>query len=449
MQVGEVSLKIYRTLADPILGLYPNALGFYGFWRIGPGPVLPKAALHSWFFILLLIVIVASLPLPSLDVRRSKLKIKRDDRLNTLLWQLPSRSRIEPAWFMLLIGITGYNLSLGDQGIVGSLFRWSYFHVPFFQIMREPQKFLMLWVLCLSVFFGWGVSVISKSLKSPTKGIIAMSLIGFGLPILYTPTIFNGLNGQIKTSDLPSSYQVANKLLGPGEGYILYLPWHQYMAYPFTENRVVANLGPTLFSRSVIFGDNVQANNISTQSISQRSMFLENIFNRGSKNTNFSSSISSLGIKYVVLSKTIDWTTYGWIANENGLKLVSDNSVLEVWLNLGYVGLGTIHVGASNSTHVSQSRLIRIISSNKIYVGAGNPGLLNIAVPYEKGWFFNGSEVKESPFGTLQINVSSKPGVVTFQPAKLEFISALISVAAIFCILLFIILYKRKLVNEK
>jgi len=90
IQVGEVSLKIYRTLADPILGLYPNALGFYGFWRIGPGPVLPKAALHSWFFILLLIVIVASLSLPSLDVRRNKLKIKSDDRLNPRSWQLLS-----------------------------------------------------------------------------------------------------------------------------------------------------------------------------------------------------------------------------------------------------------------------------------------------------------------------------------------------------------------------
>ena len=45
--------------------------------------------------------------------------------------------------------------------------------------------------------------------------------------------------------------------MGNGQGRALYLPWHLYMAYPFTGGRVVANLGPTSFRRPVISGDNV------------------------------------------------------------------------------------------------------------------------------------------------------------------------------------------------
>jgi hypothetical protein len=91
------------------------------------------------------------------------------------------------------------------------------------------------------------------------------------LPLGYTATIFDGLSGQISTTPLPSAYQRANALMGDGEGNILYLPWHLYMEYPFTEGRVVANVAPTSFSRNVISGDDVQVDEVATQSTSPRS----------------------------------------------------------------------------------------------------------------------------------------------------------------------------------
>ena len=54
-----VSLDLYRTTGDPHYGLFVNVAGLYGFWRLGPGPQLPKAVVVGWPLLLLAIPVVA------------------------------------------------------------------------------------------------------------------------------------------------------------------------------------------------------------------------------------------------------------------------------------------------------------------------------------------------------------------------------------------------------
>ncbi|MDA8301093.1 MAG: hypothetical protein M0005_06010, partial [Actinomycetota bacterium] len=51
--VGSTSLDLYRTTGDPHYGLFVNVAGLYGFWRLGPGPQLPKAVVVGWPLLLL------------------------------------------------------------------------------------------------------------------------------------------------------------------------------------------------------------------------------------------------------------------------------------------------------------------------------------------------------------------------------------------------------------
>jgi len=112
------------------------------------------------------------------------------------------------------------------------------------------------------------------------------------------------------------------------------------MEYPFTNGRVVANVAPTSFERNVISGDNVEANDIETQSTSPRSAYLQELFANGTKFSEFGALVAPLGVKYVVLAKAVDWSSYSWLKDQKDLKLVLNNSSLEVWLNLAYVGVG-------------------------------------------------------------------------------------------------------------
>ena len=197
---------------------------------------------------------------------------------------------------LLLVGTAGYFLALGTQGPTGPLFRWAYFNLPFFQVVREPQKFLVLSALAYAVFFGWGVERLARSVASAKRATGAAGVAGVALPLLYCPTIFWGLAGQVSPSTLPPSYHEVGSLMGNGQGRALYLPWHLYMAYPFTGGRVVANLGPTSFRRPVISGDNVQVGSVETQSTSPRSAYVARLLAEGRHLRGFGALVAPLGI---------------------------------------------------------------------------------------------------------------------------------------------------------
>jgi hypothetical protein len=268
---GATSLDLYRTTGDPHYGLFVNVAGLYGFWRLGPGPQLPKAVVVGWPLLLLAVLVVAGVGAVA-ALRRPGTGPRHSARCGRGRGDggggPEGAERRRQAAVLLLAGAAGYFLALGDQGPNGPLFRVAYFNLPFFQVMREPQKFLMLSALAYAVFFGWGVERLARPVASAKGATVAAGVAGMALTLLYCPTIFWGLAGQVSPSTLPASYQKLDSLMGDGQGRALYLPWHLYMAYPFTGGRVVANLGPSSSRRDVIAGDNVQVGSVETQSTS-------------------------------------------------------------------------------------------------------------------------------------------------------------------------------------
>jgi hypothetical protein len=402
-------LALYHTTGDPHLGLFANVFGLYGFWRLGPGPTLPKDVVTGWPFLLLALLFVASVGAAA--------------RLRGVHGSSPTQgedppSRRTPA-ALLIIGIAGYFLALGAQGPTGPLFRWAYFHVPFFAVMREPQKCLMLTALAYAVFFGWGVerfagSVTRLRLDGRTVGAATLAVL---LPLAYTPTIFDGLAGQIAPSHLPPSWQAADRLIGDGPGQILFLPWHLYLAFPFTDERVIANPAPASFRRSVISGDNVEAGGIETTSTSTRSAYLEHLFTLGPETHDFGSLVAPLGVQFVVLAKTVDWRSYSWVAEQPDLRLVMDSAGLEVWHNTSYAGVG----------QSTGKRVIRQISPVAYAIGPGPPGPVSLDATYQQGWELDGQVARQSATGTLLFRVGRGGGIARFTPWGLTRLGYIVS----------------------
>ena len=61
----------------------------------------------------------------------------------------------------------------------------------------------MLTALAYAVFFGWGVERLARSVASNERATIAAGVAGVALPLLYCPTIFWGLAGQVSPSTVP------------------------------------------------------------------------------------------------------------------------------------------------------------------------------------------------------------------------------------------------------
>ena len=182
-QIGSVSLNLYRTNGDPHLGLFANVLALYGFWRTGPGPELPKDVIIGWPFIMFAILVIIGLGAwhalrrnPIIDDRSGSQDTPEGGCMSGQLvaattQTVPGHAIVSPSIdvdqrrlgiLLVIIGTAGYFLALGNQGPTGGLFLWAYDHLPFFSIMREPQKFLMVLALAYAVFFGWGVERLSK-----------------------------------------------------------------------------------------------------------------------------------------------------------------------------------------------------------------------------------------------------------------------------------------------
>src|SRR5204863_3070543 len=89
------------------------------------------------------------------------------------------------------------------------------------------------------------------------RGAAVMTIAAVALPIAYCPTIFFGLNSQLHPSTYPPSWSAADAVAGAGTGQVLALPWHQYLAYPFSHG-IVVNPTEFAFRREVIPPDDVE-----------------------------------------------------------------------------------------------------------------------------------------------------------------------------------------------
>jgi hypothetical protein len=480
-RVGAVSLAVYRTTGDPHLGLFANVLSLYGFWRTGPGPELPKDVVIGWPFLMFAILLIVAVGIWRAIGRDRPGSTEISPRQTDAIVARAKRESERRLTFVLLfVGVAGFFLALGNQGPTGGLFLWAYDHVPFFAVMREPQKFLMLLALAYAIFFGWGVEQFTRIDLNPKRvGIIAATLlVGFALPLGYTATIFDGLAGQISASSVPNAYQQANSIMGDGVGNILYLPWHLYMEYPFTDGRVVANLAPTSFSRNVISGDDVQVDDVETQSTSSRSAYLQRLYSVGPQLTAFGALVAPLGVKYVVLAKAVDWTDYVWLDRQKDLKLVLNDSSLEVWRNEAYRGVG--HRVSTLGSVPNFEALLTLANNNELGTGAivvrskakilpppsvaarsvhqlsqvafrigpGTPGWIAIDAAYQPGWSFDGRPAIQSAEGTVLVRAGARGGVLQFTPWGLVRLGYIVSGGVFVCLAVLALAYRRRRVSS-
>jgi hypothetical protein len=302
-------LADFATKAIPGTSLYLTTAGLYGFWR--PAAYVTPDVAAGWPFLLVAILVVAA---------AGAYSAFRDPQRRPL------------AFVVLSSGAAGYFLALGDQGPTGFLFTWAYVHVPLFALMREAEIFAALVALAYAVCFAWGVGHLVGVARS-RRGRLASAALAVALPLAYTPTIFWGLGGKVTPSRIPASWAAANRLMGSGTGKVLFLPWHQYLAFPFTGGRVIANPAPQFFSRPTIAGDNVQFPNLETQSTSPRGAFLDFLISEDHATTHLGALLAPLGVSYVVLSKTVDWRSYAWLDSQVDVTRILDTPTLEVWRN--------------------------------------------------------------------------------------------------------------------
>jgi len=311
-------LVAFQTSGDAHMGVLLNVLGLYGFWR--PGPELAKNAVTGWPLLLAVIVLLAVIGLVS-------------------RWRSNAGGNARALAVLLSVsGLCGLFLALGTKGPTGAMFRLAYDHLPYFAVMREPQKFAALLALAEAVGFGWGIewAIARARSRAAIGGLVALAV---ALPLTYEPLMFDGLAGQVGTSSIPSSWQLAAAKIAavPGQdaGGVLVLPFDEYLAFGFTGGRSVANPAAGYFRGPLVSSDNPDLKGGAglPAYASTRERFLEYATANGASLDNFGALVAPLGVRYVVLVRGGDWQSYGWLAHQHDLVRLFSSAAVEVFGN--------------------------------------------------------------------------------------------------------------------
>ncbi|QQG50950.1 MAG: hypothetical protein HZB75_00355 [Candidatus Saccharibacteria bacterium] len=229
--------------------------------------------------------------------------------------------------------IAAFGMFCVVTGIVLSatpLIEWASGVLPLLGGYREPHKFASLIALGYAVLGAFGVVAFAKwaTVKWGQAGN-KMAMVGvLLLPIIITPVMFWGFGGQLAPRSYPTEWYELNADLKTEQSKtVLFLPWHQYSAYSFSGDRIIANPAAKFFENPTIISDDPEFKAISPTRPDQIKRQLSDLL--GARDASgLRDFMNDQKISYIVLAKEQDWQSYGYIKDIPNLRLVKENDKL-------------------------------------------------------------------------------------------------------------------------
>jgi hypothetical protein len=204
---------------------------------------------------------------------------------------------------------------------------------------REPQKFVGLLAFGFAIFLAFGSARLLYIAKQHSEAVYTLTASGLILVVIvFTPTMYWGFGGQIKPHEYPPDWYRANDWLNKNasNSQSLFLPWHQYMSFRFT-NRIIGSPATRFFDKSVVVSNDPELGQLGQPRNDQRKLTLANIISKPDET--ISKQLAAQHIKYVLLAKDDDYKKYRYLNNRPGLTMVWDSPTISIYRNLDTGGI--------------------------------------------------------------------------------------------------------------
>lgn len=255
------------------------------------------------------------------------------------------------AWLLAMFVVLGVS-----TGLTARPWLFLFDHLPGFAGLREPEKASAYLVLIYGGLGAVGVQSIARTMSDGSDAwakfvspvLVLALLLAYGAPLL------SGAGGRLDPVQYPASWYDAARIIGRGNrdgAKTLFLPWHQYMQYPFAGGRLLAPPAPNFFPGDVIAGDlHLGATAADGSTVSS---FLDAVIADRSEIHRFGALIAPLGVKYVLLAHTLDFEQYGFLNRSPDLVLVKEWKDLSLYENRAYQGTSFLTVGQTTVPDVT------------------------------------------------------------------------------------------------
>lgn len=214
---------------------------------------------------------------------------------------------------------------------------WLSDHIPFFAGYREPQKFVGIIALGYAILFGFAISKIIQKTTSKI-GKSATVIASMAIIIGFTPVMFGGFDGQLVPRQYPDDWHAVNEQLNSDHDTfeVLFLPWHLYMRYQFA-GRVIAHPGNGFFDKPMLTSDDPEMQGTQPAIANDRKNLLTHqILPYASGSDTLGAQLRPLNVKYVLLAKDADYTSYDYLDRQKDLQLVSESATLKLYRNTAF-----------------------------------------------------------------------------------------------------------------
>jgi hypothetical protein len=239
------------------------------------------------------------------------------------------------------------------------------------------------------------------------------------LPLLVLPALAWGLGGRIATSTYPADWYAAAGQLDPAPARTLFLPWHGYQPFPFTDGRTVATPAPAFFPGSMLSSSAVEVGPLRSDSTSRQQAAMDELVAAGG-GPDFAGALSQLGVTRVALSRGFEDDRYRWLDEQAGLTVISDAPDMRVYR------VDRPVPGMDRLTPAGPAAFA---------VAAGTPGTVILPVEYSTGWQLDGTSGVATPQGTVAFEVGPGAGTITYRPWSFIKVGIFVSLGALLLLL--------------
>lgn len=260
------------------------------------------------------------------------------------LWKVRDRRAV----LLSIPLLASWLLATGPEGPMGALYRYLWAHVPFFSLLRVPNRWLMVSMLCLAVLVA--LTLAGRRDDKPKPGVLSKVLPDLGgmrprtkLAIVVAALTFviGGyavING-IPTRELPASYERSYSALrsDPGDWRMLTTPyfqsWMETGGEEGSDVEIAADLGytsPYWHGRGTVGRGGWDARAARFASYIQEEM------ERGT-NPSLTKLLGAAGVKYLALNPYPAFETVTgqnpFFGSQQGLTQVSNEDGIEIYEN--------------------------------------------------------------------------------------------------------------------
>jgi len=296
-------------------------------------------------------------------------------------------------------------------------------------------------VVGYAVGFGCGVEWLARRPR------MILAVAAAALPLAVAPWLLWGLGGSIRTSEYPQGWAQAQEAMGPGEGAVLFLPWHAYQPFDFTDGRTVATPAAAFFARPTLVSDAVELPGLRTDSTSLRSAYVDRIVGLAGADA-LGPLLAPLGVQYVAVARGGS-SEVDWVAGQPGVVPVLSSPTMDLYRVTrravgrvgptarvadfdaaveGYrdLGWGTEAVlpdgpaGPGEARTSDSSGGLARTSPTAWAVAAGEPGWVVIPEEWSAGWAADGAgPAVPTLAGTTAVQVGPGDTEISYAPWRL------------------------------